>query len=244
MTEVVKGKFAVQGSARRRKLNSTKPKLPADIGRGADPDSVNIQRKPDQGRVNPLYQHPRVVAAKRRAEPEVEFRYVPRLEPGTYRAYCRSARIYRDRVYQRWVCAVQFDVLAENNDEVLGRLTWFLNLGNWDKPNASRRSRYWQAWSKANGGPPQRRDRLSPRVFSGRIALVEVGDTIKNCKQQPVAGANSYSVVRDVKEWQTGHHQERVAGDTDGSSARAGVVGRSTQPHPKGGRTNGSPVKG
>jgi hypothetical protein len=190
-------------------LNPTKPKLPADIGRGgANPDPVNIRQKPNRDRVNPLYRHPRVVAARRRAEPEVEFRYVPRLEPGTYRAYCRSAKIYRDRVFQRWVCAVQFDVLAENSDEVVGRVTWFLNLGNRDKPYASRRSRYWAAWVKANGAPPQRRDRLSTRAFSGRMALVELGDTTKNTKQKPVAGPDSYSVVRDVKEWQTGIARE------------------------------------
>jgi hypothetical protein len=148
--------------------------------------------------------HPRVLVAKRKAEPEVTFRYVPRLEPGTYSAYCRSARVYRDRVFQRWVAALQFDVLADPGDDVLGRFTWFLNLGSKEKPNASRRSRYWEAWVKANGGPPQRQDRLSPRVFSGRMARVELGDTTKDTKQRPVAGDGAYSVVRDVKEWQTG----------------------------------------
>jgi hypothetical protein len=180
--------------------------------------------------------HPRVLAAKHGREPEVSFRYVPRLEPGTYAAYCRSARIYRDRLFQRWVAAIQFDVLTESGDEILGRFTWFLNLGNKEKPNASRRSRYWAAWVKANGGPPQRRDRLSPRVFSGRMALVELGDTTKDTKQNPVAGDAAYSVVRDVKEWQTGH-RPRVAGQQDGSSARAGVVGQVNSTHPKGGRT-------
>lgn len=148
--------------------------------------------------------HRRVLVAKRKAEPEVAFRFVPRLEPGMYRAYCRSAKIYRDRAFQRWVAALQFDVLAEKGEEVLGRLTWFLNLGSREKPNASRRSRYWAAWVQANGGPPQRRDRLSPRVFSRRIALVEIGDTTKDAKQMPVIGEGAYSVVRDVKEWQTG----------------------------------------
>jgi hypothetical protein len=205
VSEIAKGNVAPQGGARRGELNPTKPKLQADIGQGADRDSVKIRRMPDQGRVNELYRHPSVVAAKRRADPEVDFRYAPRFEPGIHCAYCRSARIYRDRVYQRWVAAVQFDVLAENSDEVRGRVTWFLNLGNRDKPHASRRSRYWEAWVKANGGPPQRPDRLSPRVFSSRMALVELGDTTKNHKQKPVSGEESYSVVRDVKEWQTGH---------------------------------------
>jgi hypothetical protein len=151
-----------------------------------------------------LSSHPRVLAAKKRIEPNIDFHYVPRFEPGPHRSYSRSAKIYRDKNYKRWVCAVQFDVLAENSDEVLGRVTWFLNLGNRDKPNASRRSRYWAAWLKANGGSPQRRDRLSPRVFTGRMALVELRNTVKNTRQTPVAAADSYSVVHDVREWQTG----------------------------------------
>lgn len=228
MTDVVERTLAIQGSARRGKRKPTKLKLPADIGWGSSCESENSRRKANQAEVEALHRHPRVVAAKRRAEPEVGFLYVPRLEPGTYRAYCRSARVYRDRVFQRWICTIQFDVLAENSDEVLGRLTWFLNLGNRGRPNASRRSRYWAAWVKANGCPPQRRDRLSPRVFAGRMALVEVGDTTKNAKQSPVSGADSYSVVRDVKEWYTGYPQKPVACESSSSSARAGVVGRST----------------
>jgi hypothetical protein len=147
----------------------------------------------------------RALAAKRRAEPEVTFHHAPRIEPGLYPAYCRSGDVYFDKVYRRHLAAIQFDVLSENGDEVLGRLTWFLNLGKKDKPNASRKSRYWGAWIKANGGPPQRRDRLSPRVFCGRMALVEVGDTTKDSKQNPVTGDEAYSVIRDVKEWLTGH---------------------------------------
>jgi hypothetical protein len=102
----------------------------------------------------------RALAAKRRAEPEVTFHHAPRIEPGLYPAYCRSGDVYFDKVYRRHLAAIQFDVLSENGDEVLGRLTWFLNLGKKDKPNASRKSRYWGAWIKANGGPPQRRDRF------------------------------------------------------------------------------------
>jgi hypothetical protein len=150
------------------------------------------------------WNHPHVVAAKRRVEPEISWDYTPRLEPGEYRAYCRSAKVYRDGQFKRWVCAVQFDVLGSALSEVLGRLTWFLNLGNGDKPHVTRRRNYWGAWILANGGPPKRKDRLSPGVFTKRYARVVVGDTQKTFRQDAITGDDAYSVIRDVVEWETG----------------------------------------
>lgn len=147
--------------------------------------------------------HPSVRAAKRRAEPEITWQHVPRLEPGEYKAYCRAAKIYRDRGYKRWVCAVQFDVLNDSL-EVLGRLVWYLNLASADKPRATRRSKYWGAWVKAKGGSPRRKDRLSPSVFARRYAVVVVGDTAKNSKQEVITSEEAYSVIKDVVPWETG----------------------------------------
>jgi hypothetical protein len=134
-------------------------------------------------------------------EPEITWTHIPRIEPGVYPAYSRSARIVWDGYYKRWCCAVQFDVLTDDLAEVLAELTLFLNMGDSDKPHAGRRGNYWQAWIAANGGPPQRKDRLSPRVFTRRHARVRVGDTTQNFKQAPIA---PYSVVRSVVGWETG----------------------------------------
>src|SRR5215467_3212942 len=103
--------------------------------------------------------------------PEISWTHLERLEPGEYPAYSRSAKVYRDRQFKRWVCAVQFDVFDESLMNVLARLTWYLNLGSKEKPHAGRRTNFWAAWVKANGGPPKRRDRLSHTVFVGRQAL-------------------------------------------------------------------------
>lgn len=138
---------------------------------------------------------------KSEQEPEITWTHIPRIEPGVYPAYSRSARIVRDGYYKRWYCAVQFDVLSDDLAEVLAELTLFLNMGDAEKPHAGRRGNYWQAWITANGGPPQRKDRLSPRVFTRRQARVSIGDTTKNFKQAPVA---AYSVVRHVVRWETG----------------------------------------
>jgi hypothetical protein len=142
-------------------------------------------------------EHPR-----HRREPEVSWQFVPRIEPGEYHAFSRSSAIYWDRQYKRWVCAVQFDILDGALIETVARLTWYLNMGNRDKPRAGRRSNYWAAWVNANDGPPKRNDRLSPRVFERRYALVRVGNTGKNYRQEPTDEQSCYSVVKDVIRWE------------------------------------------
>lgn len=132
-------------------------------------------------------------------EPEIAWHFAPRIEPGEYKAYSRSAKIYRDGKFKRWVVAVQFEL-----EEAGTRLTWYLNLGQGPLPKAGRRSNCWQAWVAANGRPPTRRDRLSPRVFVRRWATVLVEDTAKDFRQMSVSPDNSYSVIRSVREWQTG----------------------------------------
>jgi hypothetical protein len=150
-------------------------------------------------------EHPSIAAARRRLEPEVKWNYVPCLEPGEYSAYCRSAKIYRDGNFQRWVCAVQFDVVSDDRQHIRDRVTWFLNLGKNDKPRATRRSNYWIAWIEANGGrPPRRMDRMSSKIFTHRYARILVDNTAKNFKQAPVSGESGYSVVRSVVRWETG----------------------------------------
>jgi hypothetical protein len=142
--------------------------------------------------------------ARFRRDPEVSFTAAPQIKPGTYVAYCRSAALYRDGQFKRWVCAVQFDVLDSSGINVLARVTWYMNLGSRKTPNASRRGNYWRAWIRANGRPPGRRDRMSPRIFERRCAIVLVADTEKTYNSGCVKAAESYSVIRDVIEWQTG----------------------------------------
>jgi hypothetical protein len=141
---------------------------------------------------------------RERKTPEISWTFTPRIDPGQYPAISRSATVYRDRQFKRWVCAVQFDVLDISLINVLGRLTWYINLGTGDKPHAGRRGNFWTAWVRANGGPPKRNDRLSPRVFEHRQAMVTVEDTCKTHRQNIISADESYSVVRDVAGWQTG----------------------------------------
>jgi len=112
--------------------------------------------------------------------------------------------VYWDRAFKRWAFAAQFDVFGSSLVEPLARLTWYLNLGSLAKPKTGRRAKFWAAWVNANGGPPKREDKMPPRVFGGRYALVKVGDTVKNHLQKGVSADERYSVIREVIEWQTG----------------------------------------
>jgi hypothetical protein len=137
------------------------------------------------------------------SESEISFPFNPRIPAGEYLAYCRSATIYRDRQFKRWVCAAQFDVF-DGSLLMLAGLTWYLNLGSREKPHTGRRGNFWAAWCLANGGPPKRNDRMSARIFERRYAVVRVSDTAKTYNASPLVPEESYSVVRNVIDWQSG----------------------------------------
>jgi hypothetical protein len=182
----------------------------------------------------------------------------PRIPSGDYRAYCKWGKRYRDPGFRRWTCLLRWEVLTVDLLRVIATVPQWFPLGNGDKPHASRRGIYLPEWIRANGGPPPRKDRLSPRVFVGRFARVEVGDT---------DGPAPYSVVRRIIEWETGpaghsvnksHSQGRPHSSVaeTGSfrervsdfqaSALAGVEGEltPTNTHRAGVPVIGSPVKG
>lgn len=129
------------------------------------------------------------------AEPEIRWADYARIEPGEYLAYCRTARVYRDPAFGRIVCLLRFDVLSDDMLTVRAKVPMWLNLGAGPKAHAPRRSRYFTEWVRARGAPPVRADRLSPKVFTCRLAKVCVGD---NNSMVP------YSVVKEILAWETG----------------------------------------
>ena len=66
---------------------------------------------------------------------------------------------------------------------------WF-PLGDSDKPRASRRGKYFPEWIRANGGPPARRDRLSPGVFVYRWPALKLA-TQKAPRHIPLSAESS-----------------------------------------------------
>jgi hypothetical protein len=134
----------------------------------------------------------------RKPHPEadaIEWKEYPRTEPGEYFALCYWAKRYRDPGMRRWTCLLRWDVLSDDLLTTIAKCVplWFA-LGNGEKPHASRRGKYLPEWVRANGGPPGRGDRLSPSVFTRRIARVEISDT-----NSPVP----YSVVKRIIRWET-----------------------------------------
>src|SRR5215475_621794 len=126
----------------------------------------------------------------------VEWRDYPRLPAGEYVAYCAWGGKYLDPSFKRWTCLLRFDIFSDGFTELLARIPMWLSLGNDKKPRASRRGKYLKEWVRANGGPPVRADRLSPKVFLHRMCRLEIGDTL----QGPVP----YSVVKKILSWDTG----------------------------------------
>ena len=96
------------------------------------------------------------------------------------------------------MCLLRWDVLSDDLLTVIATVPCWFPLGNREKPHASRRGIFLKEWVRANGGPPARGDRLSPRVFVRRMARVEVGDT------DPLKSPVPYSVVRKIVQWETG----------------------------------------
>lgn len=98
---------------------------------------------------------------------------------------------------------MRWDVLSNDAQQVIAECVplWFA-LGDGEKPRASKRGKYLPEWVRANGGPPKRGDRLSPNVFTKRIARVEIGDA---------DSAVPYSVVRRIIRWETGPSRQSVS---------------------------------
>jgi hypothetical protein len=141
---------------------------------------------------------PKRPARKRQAEPEIEWREYPLIQSREYPAYCKSAQRYRDPQFKRWTCLLRWDVLTDDLLTVIATVPQWFPLGSGENPSASCRGVYLKEWVRANGGPPKRGDRVPPRVFTRRMARVEVGDT--DPQKSPVP----YSVVRKIVSWETG----------------------------------------
>lgn len=146
--------------------------------------------------------------AVRRYEPDeaIQWNEYPRIPKGEYFANCYFGKKYRDPGFHRWTCILRWDVLSEDLQRTIAKcVPLWLPLGSGETPRASRRGKYLREWVRANGGPPGKGDRLSPRVFIRRVARVEIGDT-----DSPVP----YSVVRKIIRWETGSSRHSVIKST------------------------------
>jgi len=76
---------------------------------------------------------------------------------------------------------------------------------NYPKGKIRRRLKYYEQWMLATGRRPAKREKLSPKVFPGRMYKVLVRDTRpKFADGKPKPGIFKYSVVDTIIEAQTG----------------------------------------
>lgn len=140
-------------------------------------------------------------------EDAIEWKPYARIPSGEYRAYCTWAKWYFDPGLHRWTCLLRWDVFGEDLLQSIAQDVplWF-NLGDKEKPHASRRGKYLREWVRASGSPPEPKNRLSPKVFTRRIASVDIGDAMS-----PVP----YSVVKRIIDWETGSTGHSVSKSTN-----------------------------
>ena len=119
-----------------------------------------------------------------------------RVPPGRYDAVvtrCQGPEWVRR--YRRWSLIVEFELLCESK-----RVCAFFNMGaNPERPQAGPQSRYFHAWSLANGERPRARQKLDPSVFlDGQTFKVEVTDCRENTEGQQKDDSLIYSRVASV----------------------------------------------
>lgn len=119
-----------------------------------------------------------------------------RVSPGRYDAVAtRFQGPEWVRRYRRWSLMVEFELLCESK-----RVCAFFNMGtNPERPHAGPQSRYFRAWTLANGERPRKKQKLDPGVFvDGQIFKVEVEDSRADAEGKQKDEALIYSRVATV----------------------------------------------
>lgn len=121
-----------------------------------------------------------------------------RVQPGKYMA--TVTRIQGPgwvRQYRRWSLLIEFELLGESEDV---RLCAFFNLG--EDPAGTRigrHSRYFKAWTVANGDLPRKGQEMTPDVFmEGQVYTIEVTDNGKDSDGKPKTEGEVYSTVKTI----------------------------------------------
>ena len=120
----------------------------------------------------------------------------PLLEPGRYTV--RGTKLQGPewvRSFNRWSLRIEFALTTEP-----GSVSAFFNLGN-DKTakHFGRQSRYFRAWTIANGGMPFRGQDMTPDVFlEGQFFEVEVEQCDTDSKGNPKNEAEVYSRITGI----------------------------------------------
>ena len=119
-----------------------------------------------------------------------------RVSPGRYEAVVtRFQGPEWVRRFRRWSLMIEFELLSESK-----RVCAFFNMGtNPETLHAGPQSRYFRAWTLANGERPRPKQRLDPSVFmDGQVFKVEVADSLADVEGQQKEDSLVYSRVTAI----------------------------------------------
>ena len=121
-------------------------------------------------------------------------RELVRVPDGTYDAKAIRADAKLSVAGQRRIF-IWFEIIGGSSDGV--RLFMACPIPPNRRPSPS--SKFYSAWTIANGGaPPRRTDQMSLRVFENRLFRVRVTTVTKNYQQRPLPPALRYSVIAEI----------------------------------------------
>lgn len=124
---------------------------------------------------------------------------LPQIPKGKYEAVCIKTDVSKylgkeKRLY------LHFKIIAGEYSE-----TKIFGIYNYNYKSFPRGSKYYTDWSIANGALPRRADRMSTRIFKGKVFLVKIRDAIPRYDDgTPKPEMFHYSVVDRIMERLTG----------------------------------------
>ena len=82
-----------------------------------------------------------------------------------------------------------------------GEASYFMNMGNKrEAPQVGRQSKYYRAWTMANGGPPCKGQAMAPDVFLGKFLRVRIEDCRKDRDEREKPEGEVYSRITELLE--------------------------------------------
>lgn len=117
----------------------------------------------------------------------------PCYQSGIYEGRCMRARTYVHPRLRAWKCELKY-MLIPSGEIVFG----FFNLGTGEKPIPARGSEYRRAWIIASGNQPKKRQKLSHRMFVGKVFEIRIDYTTRTWDQRKHAAQEQYSTVKEI----------------------------------------------
>lgn len=129
---------------------------------------------------------------------------VPLLPAGPYEAVGGKARPFSafkaEKLCIEWTVVVPVESQPGGTRRVVLPRYYNVRRGVGGRFHAAKHGAYRREWIAVTGRRPSRNDRLSPQVFTGVMALVEVRTVSKDREQRRLPAGAHYSVIARVVE--------------------------------------------